>query len=319
MRKKQETLNKLRSVVENRIILLEPYVNSKTRIKSKCVTCGFEWSPTGHSLLHGYGCPECGKKQAAAVKKWHVSQEQFLNKIPPDFLRKISVVGEYKHQHSKIDVVCKECGRKWKSTPYRLYRECGCEVCSRKRKGIESRKSHEEFVRQVFDVHDDVVEVLEKYSTGYHRIKTKCLQCGHIWKPMAQRLLRRGCPRCCDSKGERRIDKILKEGKIEYVREYTFPDLKSPDKGLLRFDFAILEDGVLSHLIEYDGKQHFEPVKYLGGNERFVKQKRNDQLKNEYCLKNNIRLLRVSYKEYKMLTLERLLWKQNKSYSFDVI
>ena len=76
---------------------------------------------------------------------------------------------------------------------------------------------------------------------------------------------------------------MLFESKIDYKREYTFPDLKSPEKGSLRFDFAIFKNEQLVHLIEYDGKQHFISVKYMGGEEKYKKQVRNDNLKNEYC------------------------------------
>jgi len=79
-----------------------------------------------------------------------------------------------------------------------------------------------------------------------------------------------------------------------------------PDGGRLRFDFAVFENNVLSHLIEYDGRQHFEPVKYMGGEKRFKIQVRNDKLKDEYCSENNIRLIRLPYTEYRNIDLEML-------------
>lgn len=47
--------------------------------------------------------------------------------------------------------------------------------------------------------------------------------------------------------------------------------------------------------IEYDGKQHFEPIKYFGGITKFEYQKNNDQIKDDYCSKNGIRLMRLPY------------------------
>lgn len=49
--------------------------------------------------------------------------------------------------------------------------------------------------------------------------------------------------------------------------------------------------------IEYDGIQHFKPVKYFGGYKTFEDQKRRDNEKNEYCIENNITLLRIPYTE----------------------
>ena len=49
--------------------------------------------------------------------------------------------------------------------------------------------------------------------------------------------------------------------------------------------------------IEYDGEQHFRPVHRFGCEDNFKKTKRNDELKNTFCKNNNIKLLRISYKE----------------------
>ena len=48
-------------------------------------------------------------------------------------------------------------------------------------------------------------------------------------------------------------------------------------------------------LIEYDGIHHFQPVDYFGGLESLKETKRNDKIKNRYCKKNRIPLIRVSY------------------------
>ena len=43
--------------------------------------------------------------------------------------------------------------------------------------------------------------------------------------------------------------------------------------------------------------QHFEPVKYWGGNKRLEEVKYRDEVKNKYCLENNIPLYRITYKD----------------------
>ena len=53
----------------------------------------------------------------------------------------------------------------------------------------------------------------------------------------------------------------------------------------------------LNYCIEYDGRQHFEPVFDFGGDYRFEKIKKHDEIKNIYCLEHNIKLLRISYKD----------------------
>ena len=61
-----------------------------------------------------------------------------------------------------------------------------------------------------------------------------------------------------------------------------------------KVDFYIND---LNLCIEFDGKQHFEPVKHFGGKVNFDKTKKRDEIKNNFCFNNNIKLLRISYKD----------------------
>ena len=131
--------------------------------------------------------------------------------------------------------------------------------------------------------------------------------CGHIWEfkcdcgkivyhPTAiltsQRIRSCGCGRY--SYGELKVQDILEENNIEYKREYTFEDLRGEKGDLLRFDFAVFENAHLKHLIEVDGEQHWDRENNFFS-ETIV---RHDKMKNEYCLKNNIPLIRIPYYFY---------------------
>lgn len=55
--------------------------------------------------------------------------------------------------------------------------------------------------------------------------------------------------------------------------------------------------------IEYDGRQHIEPVNFGGCDDNtavdaFNQTQKHDKIKTEYCKKNNIKLIRISYKDY---------------------
>lgn len=50
--------------------------------------------------------------------------------------------------------------------------------------------------------------------------------------------------------------------------------------------------------IEYDGEQHYKLNEYFGGQKYFDILKRHDEIKNEYCKENNIKLLRIPYWEF---------------------
>ena len=83
--------------------------------------------------------------------------------------------------------------------------------------------------------------------------------------------------------------------------EKSYPDLYNIN--LLRFD-ACLDISINNQNycinIEKDGLQHFEPVKLFGGQEKFLIQRQNDILKNNYINSNdNLYLIRISYRECK--------------------
>jgi hypothetical protein len=48
-------------------------------------------------------------------------------------------------------------------------------------------------------------------------------------------------------------------------------------------------------VIEFDGKQHYEPMEYFGGIESYERLKINDKIKSDYCEENYIDLIRIRY------------------------
>ena len=59
------------------------------------------------------------------------------------------------------------------------------------------------------------------------------------------------------------------------------------DKRPLPFDFYLPEYNIC---IEYQGQQHYYPVEIFGGKNAFESQVLRDNIKREYCQKNNILL-----------------------------
>lgn len=103
-----------------------------------------------------------------------------------------------------------------------------------------------------------------------------------------------GCLSPTTSIGEEFVKNLLDQNSIKYIKEYTTDDCKNIKR--LKFDFALLDDdGNVSHIIEYDGIQHFAPVEYFGGEEAFKENKMRDEIKNDYCRKNNIPMTRLPY------------------------
>lgn len=112
-----------------------------------------------------------------------------------------------------------------------------------------------------------------------------------------------GCNSC--SIGEYNIEQCLIKNNIKYAKEFTFNDLKAKHK--LRFDFAIFDSSNnLIELIEFDGRQHSCIYTPWGSKETLEERQFRDNLKNEYCKKNNIKLVRIDYKYRDNITLKLL-------------
>lgn len=92
-----------------------------------------------------------------------------------------------------------------------------------------------------------------------------------------------------------------------YFKEKTFDNLTGLGGGLLRFDFFVKLKSGENVLIECQGKQHFEPVKYYGGMEYFNKLQIHDMLKKNFAKNNNYRLIEIDYKAVLYEDIEKVL------------
>jgi hypothetical protein len=101
---------------------------------------------------------------------------------------------------------------------------------------------------------------------------------------------------------------LLDDMRIDYLYDRS-SEIKGDKNRRLRWDFQVSYMGKRIGFIEYDGRQHFTPVAFgKTGAERkelaaanFEVVKRYDQLKDEYCKKNNISLLRIPYTNFKLI------------------
>jgi hypothetical protein len=90
--------------------------------------------------------------------------------------------------------------------------------------------------------------------------------------------------------GERKIKEFLDDNLIKYEREKKFDTCKNIK--CLPFDFYLPDHNIC---IEYDGQQHFNIVSIYGGEDCLKKIQINDNIKNNWCSENNIKLIRISY------------------------
>lgn len=112
------------------------------------------------------------------------------------------------------------------------------------------------------------------------------------------------------SRGEIKIHEILEEAGLNYKMEYSFADLKSPNGKPLRFDFVIFDDdGLIDFIIEYQGKQHYEPSAKFGGARGFYQQQYNDNKKRRFCALHDFKLIEIPYTEENLISYDYIMHK----------
>lgn len=123
--------------------------------------------------------------------------------------------------------------------------------------------------------------------------------------PNAHLNQKQGCPHCYESKGEIIVANFLKENKLLFERQKTFDGCINPKTGRkLKFDFYLPE---LNFCIEYDGLQHFKPIKRYGGEKGYNLTIYRDNIKNKFCSNNNINILRIKYNEKILNKIKKII------------
>lgn len=163
-----------------------------------------------------------------------------------------------------------------------------CEQCREQARQI---KMSTEFIGHKFHLLQ-VISYEGQDQDNERRWKCLC-ECGNTTTIGTSSLKSQQSCGCIQSRSERDITGYLIENNIQFENQKRFPDCKNVKT--LPFDFYIISKKPF--LIEYNGEQHYKPMNYYGGKEKFHKRQINDRIKQEYCLQNDIPLLIIRYDE----------------------
>lgn len=142
-------------------------------------------------------------------------------------------------------------------------------------------------------------ELLSESKNNWTLIQVKHIVCGTEYETTSRELLYNNdiCPSCHPKErsiGEQKIDRWLIDNGYDFETEKIIDGCKHEKH--LRFDFIIYkEDRSVLLVIEFDGKQHYEPVGFFGGDDGFALTRVRDGIKDSFCEKNGIPLLRIPY------------------------
>lgn len=146
------------------------------------------------------------------------------------------------------------------------------------------------------------------YINSQTKIAIKCGKCSHSYDIRFGYYSSGGrCGRCLFSKGESEVERCLLTKDIYFEPQKRIPECRHIIP--LPFDFycelEIYETDhvrfIIPFLIEYNGKQHYQSIPYFGGEKTFKARQRNDNIKLKYCVKEDIYLLVIHYKDYKRI------------------
>ncbi len=275
----------------NKFTLIDRYTKKSVKIKTLCNTCGYEWLANAESLWRGFGCPSCANQ----IQK---TTEGFKKEVFELVGDEYTVLGEYKTTHTPILIKHNVCGKEFKMRPKAFLHDgqrCPNEryLKSANSNVITQGNPIQKNVKLKDICEKEGYEIIKGYVNAKTKLKLMHTKCGNIYEPRPYAFIEIGTRCYCEnqSKGERVIKQWLDENNIEYKEQYKFKDCR----GIMHplpFDFALFNRGELLLLIEFDGLQHFMP-KF--GKDSFEEIKKNDTIKNNFCIKNNIPLIRIKY------------------------
>ena len=258
------------------------YKGRHEKVEIGCKKHGYFLIRPNH-LLSGIGCPICNSK----------TTEEFIEELKDLYVYEDDNLLfdklEYINAKTEVEIGCKKHGY-FKKTPKDLLQKkrikstC-CPKCP--------NKTTKQFITEVKDKFGDRW-LLDRvnYTGALEKVEIGCKKHGY-WEVAPSNFLRgTGCPICISSKGERIIETFLLKNNIDFVREKTFDTCKNIRN--LPFDFYIPSRNTL---IEYNGLQHYRPVKWFGGKQTLKDIINRDNIKTQWCKDKNIKLLIITYND----------------------
>lgn len=246
----------------------------------------YEFHQTPHNHLIGRGCPLCAKKHK-------LSTEEFIEKA-----NKIHGIGTYNYSkvnyinaHTNVIIICPKHGE-FLQTPTSHLCGQGCSKCSGNKKS-----NTEEFIEKANKKHGIGTYDYSKvnYINSNTCVTIICPKHGDFSQTPRKHLRGQGCPKCNKNKGEDIIRKFLIKNGIGFEEQKSFKGCEY--KKLLKFDFYVPQYNLC---IESDGSPHFKNINWNGKytnkemEENLKLNQLRDKIKNDYCKKNRINLLRLS-------------------------
>ncbi|MDE6285317.1 MAG: endonuclease domain-containing protein [Bacilli bacterium] len=258
------------------------YVNTITKVCIICPIHGEFWQrPDAH--LHNKGCKKCGTENTKI--KLTFGKTKFIEKAKQVHGDKYDYSKiEYKNYETKVCIICPEHGEFWQ-TPNSHLNGNSCPKCAIEINVSRKRTTLKEFITKAIKIHGDEYDYSKVvYANAHEKVCIVCPKHGEFWQsPNMHLSQKQRCPKCRQSYLENEIEKLLIENNIKFN-----PQWKNDMIGKKSVDFYLPEYNIA---IECQGGQHFKPVDYFGGKEKFEQIKKRDEEKYKQLTSANIDVL----------------------------
>jgi very-short-patch-repair endonuclease len=200
-----------------------------------------------------------------------------------------SLINTINRNTDKVNIICKKHGVFIQKVSNHINIGDGCPKCV----GV-GKWNNELLITEFKKVHKNNFDYTKvEFKNIDKKVEIVCKIHGSFYQNIYKHLLGQGCKLCeYKSKGEEYIKMWLDNLGILYIRQHSFESCRY--KKQLYFDFYLPNNNMC---IEFDGEQHYKPIDRFGGVDTFNLYKIRDSIKNNWCLANNINLLRIKYND----------------------
>lgn len=269
------------------------YVGAEKNITITCKIHGdFEQQANIHYM--GFGCLNCSNNKKSDLSTF-IIRAKAVHGDKYDY----SEVN-YSTNKTPVTIICKNHGEFQQRPDNHINKKNGCLKC----KHSDMYSNTDDFIMKANKVHDNKFDYSKvEYINNKSKVTIICPVHGDYVQTPHGHLAGYGCIQCYSrqSKPEKEIAKFLLDNNINFISEQRFNDCKNVYT--LPFDFYLPD---LNMIIEYDGKHHFKAIESWGGEDTLKRVQNNDSIKSEYCKSNNIKLVRINYKQKLIEELNKL-------------
>ena len=265
------------------------YVNNRTNVEIICKVHGsFFIKPNSH-VSQKQGCRKCGMFKVTNNTEFIIESNKIYNN------RYEYYICDYINSHDMVNILCKKHGS-FLMRPNDHLSGQGCPKCGKENMSDHHRKDRDVFIEECKCINGDFYDYsLVSYKNNKTDVNIICPYHGIFSQSPKTHLRGDGCSKCNSSKGERKIISLLESKNIDFEFQYFFETCVSKKNCVLKFDFYLPNHNIC---IEYDGEQHFKSVEYFGGESAFIDRIERDEIKNNFCHDNNIKLIRIPFSRF---------------------